>query len=265
MPVAAEDRWAKLLPEEKQSASLQDLEHEVQPSSLPRPLYQAASSVENAGRMLEAWVKRRQVVAEAFPALQQMVSKCQHKAKDMEAAVQGELADASGKQSPVMLMLDPPSTISSKRLAAARTFFNVTGTSDAAVAPVASGKPLKKGAAAAQQPEAPVSGAAKVPAPAAAKDASKKASAVVPDKVADASGSAEAKKTGGQEPDKDQPRSAEELQRDFQQFCAEYRTPPSFTAARMAASQAYWDFDRSLDLAQRNVIKALELAGVQSA
>merc|ERR1712217_189519 len=47
--------------------------------------------------------------------------------------------------------------------------------------------------------------------------------------------------------------------------CDQFRVPPSISVARRAASEAYWAFDKALNVAERKVGEALDAAIVRGA
>lgn len=72
-----EDLIADAYPEDLQNASLRVLQKHLSPGvHYPPSLRQASSAVEQAGRLLQAWVKRRQMLAEALPKLGTQLQHC---------------------------------------------------------------------------------------------------------------------------------------------------------------------------------------------
>lgn len=79
-------------PEDLQLASLRALQRRLRSNhTLPAPLREAAASVEQAGRLLQGWVVRRQHLSEEYPRLGMKLQHCLQKAQEaamteMEAA-----------------------------------------------------------------------------------------------------------------------------------------------------------------------------------
>ncbi|CAK0846208.1 unnamed protein product, partial [Prorocentrum cordatum] len=73
----AEEALEQAFPEDLQKASLRMLQRHLEPGAeFPPELREAAASVERSGRLLQTWVKRRQLLAEALPQLGDHLEKC---------------------------------------------------------------------------------------------------------------------------------------------------------------------------------------------
>ncbi|OLP96550.1 hypothetical protein AK812_SmicGene21204 [Symbiodinium microadriaticum] len=71
------------LPEDLQHASLAMLQRRIRPENRVAPsLREASASVERAGRLFEGWVRRRQQLAEVLPELSVKMEHCRNRAKD---------------------------------------------------------------------------------------------------------------------------------------------------------------------------------------
>jgi len=82
-PCPAWDPMKTALPEDLQHASLAMLQRRIRPENRVAPsLREAAASVERAGRLFEGWVRRRQQLAEVLPELSVKMEHCRNRAKD---------------------------------------------------------------------------------------------------------------------------------------------------------------------------------------
>jgi len=82
-----------LYPEEFQARSLRALQEQLGPRRRLHPeLREAGAAVEKAGRLLQYWVRRRQVLAQELPEFGGQLERCVHRAAHREGAAEARAA-----------------------------------------------------------------------------------------------------------------------------------------------------------------------------
>ncbi|CAJ1384223.1 unnamed protein product [Effrenium voratum] len=278
------DPMKTALPEDKQHASLVMLQRRIRPENQVAPsLREAAAAVEHAGRLFEGWVRRRQQLADVLPELSLKMEYCRNRAKDFASSAaenalqamkdrmdeedeleegtekevemaEGEMAFEAigeaqedyneqaaqdmqhhGQYAPDGGLYDQTAFIS----AAARKPTRVSFQAGAEQLAEQMGKIYGTGG----PPPGGEPPPEEVPPPPQAEEEQPTLT--------------EAEEEMAEDEEVEQAEEVEDWG-DFFRECGEFRIPPTVLAARRAANEAYWAFDKAMGVAERKVGKAIQ-------
>lgn len=290
-PCPAWDPMKTALPEDLQHASLAMLQRRIRPENRVAPsLREASASVERAGRLFEGWVRRRQQLAEVLPELSVKMEHCRNRAKDFaDSAAENALsalkarvdegAEAEEEAEQEEEMAEGQEAF--EAIGEAQSDFNQWAQEEDAhqhpnpsyldQASFLSRSPPKAAASPAsafqafppgQNPQQLAQamgqiwgkggGAGPVHGPPMTPEAEKIQEAEEPNPT-----QLEAQEAQEEE---EEVLQAEEVENfgDFFRECGEFRIPATVLAARRAANEAYWAFDRAMQDAEKKVGLAIQ-------
>lgn len=279
------DPLTTALPEDKQHASLVMLQRRIRPENHVAPsLREAAASVEHAGRLFEGWVHRRQQLADVLPDLAVKMESCHNRAKNFaksaaEKALNGleerleeeEEAEADAEEQAEMA----EGQNRFEAVAEAQEDFNEMVQEEHAMP--TPGAPLHQPGQTAFQAQGveqlaqamgqiyghgghgppPIQG--EVPA-----HAAPHAEQTPEEAVMEAPQQLEVEEEIQEDADLEQAKEVENWG-DFFRECGEFRIPPTVLAARRAANEAYWAFDRAMHVAEKKVGRAIQHSLIRGA
>lgn len=283
------DEWDPLttaLPEDKQHASLVMLQRRIRPENHVAPsLREAAASVERAGRLFEGWVHRRQQLADVLPDLAVKMESCHNRAKNFaksaaEKALHGleerleeeEEAEADAEEQAEMA----EGQNRFEAVAEAQEDFNEMvqeGHLPGAPGPNGAAGALHQPGTAfeAQGVEQLAQSMGQIyghgghgPPPIQGEVPPGQPEQTPEEAVMEAPQQLEVEEEIQEDADLEQAKEVENWG-DFFRECGEFRIPPTVLAARRAANEAYWAFDRAMHVAEKKVGRAIQHSLIRGA